>query len=310
MLEQVAQAGLLAQRSCRVPVTRNRLRTAVASSSSAWMSRSFVDVGRVRRRPGAARSRAACVGLCWLGAGSSARSARRRPPRAAVCARRGGLDGFVVRGEHHGHVAAVLLGGVSTKPSSATSSASRCSSRKPSSGRDCSRPRNMIVTLTLSPAFEEAHDVTLLGLVVVRVDLRPELHLLDDGLLLVPARLARLLGGLVLELAVVHDLADRRAGRRRDLDEVEVGLLRRAGGRLRCARCLPARRSGPTRRTSGTRMRSLMRVSVLMGLSSFRRRGATERRPEDPQHHGTSERRVSGPNPDAVRRAGGSRGST
>ena len=30
---------------------------------------------------------------------------------------------------------------------------------------------------------------------------------------------------LVLELAVVHELADRRAGHRRDLDEVEVGLL-------------------------------------------------------------------------------------
>src|SRR5439155_23420343 len=39
----------------------------------------------------------------------------------------------------------------STKPSSCTSSASRCNSRWPSSGRDCSRPRNMMVTLTLLP---------------------------------------------------------------------------------------------------------------------------------------------------------------
>ncbi|CPU66057.1 Uncharacterised protein [Mycobacteroides abscessus] len=40
----------------------------------------------------------------------------------------------------------------STKPSSATSSARRWSRRTPISGRDCSRPRNMIMTLTLSPA--------------------------------------------------------------------------------------------------------------------------------------------------------------
>ena len=43
------------------------------------------------------------------------------------------------------------FGADSTKPSSSTSPASRCSSLYPSSGRDCSRPRNMIVTLTLSP---------------------------------------------------------------------------------------------------------------------------------------------------------------
>src|SRR4029077_13897078 len=45
------------------------------------------------------------------------------------------------------------LGWASTKPSSSTSPARRCSSRKPSSGRDCSRPRNMMVTLTLSPCL-------------------------------------------------------------------------------------------------------------------------------------------------------------
>ena len=34
--------------------------------------------------------------------------------------------------------------------------------------------------LDLVALLEEPDDVTLLGLVVVRVDLRPELHLLDD----------------------------------------------------------------------------------------------------------------------------------
>jgi len=90
------------------------------------------------------------------------------------------------------------FGDDSTKPSSWMSSASRCSSRKPSSGLDCSR---------------------------VRVDLRPELHLLDDGEGLVAAGLTRLLRALVLELAVVHELADRRPGHRGDLDQVELCLL-------------------------------------------------------------------------------------
>jgi hypothetical protein len=39
----------------------------------------------------------------------------------------------------------------STEPRSETSSARRCRRRIPISGRDCSRPRNMIITLTLSP---------------------------------------------------------------------------------------------------------------------------------------------------------------
>ena len=45
------------------------------------------------------------------------------------------------------------FGEYSTKPMSSMSSANFCSSRKPSSGRCCSRPRNMIVILTLSPAL-------------------------------------------------------------------------------------------------------------------------------------------------------------
>jgi len=66
--------------------------------------------------------------------------------------------------------------------------------------------------------------VTFLGLVVVRVDLGTKLLFLDDGLLLVLARLARLLRRLVLELAVVHDLADRRLGVGRYFDKVEIGI--------------------------------------------------------------------------------------
>ncbi len=67
--------------------------------------------------------------------------------------------------------------------------------------------------------------MALLGAVVVRVDLRPDLDLLDDRLRLVLARFPGLQRRLVLELAEVHELADRRPCRRRDFDEVEIGLL-------------------------------------------------------------------------------------
>src|ERR687885_695271 len=74
--------------------------------------------------------------------------------------------------------------------------------------------------------LEEPLDVALLRAVVVRVDLQPEPDLLQDRVRLVAARLAGLHVRLVLELAEVHELADRGAGQRGDLDQVEVGLLR------------------------------------------------------------------------------------
>ena len=72
----------------------------------------------------------------------------------------------------------------------------------------------------------------VIGLVVVLVDLRAELHLLDDRVRLVPARFALLERGLVLVLAEVHELADRRLGHRGHLDEVEIGLHGQAQGVL------------------------------------------------------------------------------
>ena len=64
--------------------------------------------------------------------------------------------------------------------------------------------------------------MTLLGLVVVHIDLRPELHLFDDGLRLVLAGLAGFHRGLVFELAVVHELGHRGPCHGGDLDEVEI----------------------------------------------------------------------------------------
>src|SRR5262249_38633808 len=74
--------------------------------------------------------------------------------------------------------------------------------------------------------LEEALDVLLLELVVVLVDLGPELDLLDLDHLLVLSRLARALLLLVLVLAEIHDSANRRHGGGRDFDEVEAFLLR------------------------------------------------------------------------------------
>src|SRR5438067_1801955 len=69
--------------------------------------------------------------------------------------------------------------------------------------------------LDLVPVLEEADDVSLLGRVVVWVNLRPELDLLDrDGGLVLAGEL-RLLLLLVLVLRVVHHPAHRRLGVRR-----------------------------------------------------------------------------------------------
>jgi len=73
---------------------------------------------------------------------------------------------------------------------------------------------------------QESLDVAFFGAVVVRIDLRPDLDFLDDRLRLVLARLPGLECRLVLELAEVHELGDRRPRRRRDLHEIEVCLLR------------------------------------------------------------------------------------
>jgi hypothetical protein len=78
--------------------------------------------------------------------------------------------------------------------------------------------------------LQETDYVALLGLVVVRVDLWSQLLFLDDGLLLILARLACLLSRLVFELAVVHDLANRRFSVRGYFDKVEIGIRGDAEG--------------------------------------------------------------------------------
>ena len=78
--------------------------------------------------------------------------------------------------------------------------------------------------LDLVALAKEPHDVTLLGLIVVSVDLGAKLHFFDDGVGLVATGFTGLLGVLVFELPVVHELADRGSTHRSDLDKVEVGF--------------------------------------------------------------------------------------
>src|ERR1700751_2556345 len=121
-----------------------------------------------------------------------------------------------VRCQHHRHVAAVLLGGRfdesvvgDVRPQSLEQSVAQLGPRLLTSAKHDG-------DLYLRSRLQEADYVALLGLVVVIVDLWSQLLLFDDGLLLVPAGFARLLRRLVLVLAVVHDLADRRSGVRGD----------------------------------------------------------------------------------------------
>jgi hypothetical protein len=79
--------------------------------------------------------------------------------------------------------------------------------------------------LDLVAVREEALDVLLLEIVIVLVDLRAEFDLLDLDHPLMLLGFARPLLLLVLVLAEIHDPADRRHRRRRDLDEVEPLLL-------------------------------------------------------------------------------------
>ena len=128
---------------------------------------------------------------------------------------------------------------------SESSPARRSSSAVPRSGCVTSRPRNMIVILTLSLPLRKRRDVALLRVVVVLRDLRAELDLADRDLLLVLAGRLLLLGLLVLVLRVVEHAADGRTGIRSDLDEVEIALLGVAQAPRRSSRPRSASRPSP-----------------------------------------------------------------
>ena len=135
-----------------------------------------------------------------------------------------------VRRQHHRHVATVLLRGRLDVAVIGDVGAQALQEAVAQLGSRLLASAEHDRDLDLGPRLEEADDVTLLGLVVVGIDLRSQLLFLDDGLLLVLARLTRLLSRLVLELAVVHDLANRWFGVWGYFNEIEIGV----GGNAEC----------------------------------------------------------------------------
>src|SRR6516164_7967181 len=92
--------------------------------------------------------------------------------------------------------------------------------------------------LDLVALFEEALHGTHLHIIVVVVDHRPELDLLDLDDLLLFAGFSRFLLRRILELPVVHDLANGRNGIGRDFHEVHAGFERHLDGDDRLDRAL------------------------------------------------------------------------
>src|SRR5262245_27963101 len=84
--------------------------------------------------------------------------------------------------------------------------------------------------LRLVALTQEADEVAQLDLIVAFVGPGAELHLLDLDLLQLQLGFVLLLGLPVLELAVVHDPANRGFGRRRDLDQIEFRRVRLGEG--------------------------------------------------------------------------------
>ena len=136
-----------------------------------------------------------------------------------------GLALPAVRPDDHDHVTAVLLGRGLDEAEFLDVAGEALQQPEPEFGPGLLASPEHDRHLDLVSLPEEPLDVAPLRPVVMRVDLGPELDLLDDRLGLVLAGLPGFERGLVFELAVVHKLADRWPCRGRDLDQVEVGLL-------------------------------------------------------------------------------------
>jgi hypothetical protein len=137
-----------------------------------------------------------------------------------------GLGLLLRRGDDHDHVSAVLLRSGLNHSEFQNVLRQTLKKSTPEFGAGLLTSAEHDRDLDLVAAAEEALDVAFFRLIVMRIDLGPELHLFDDGVGLVPACLACLQSALVLELAEVHELAHRRTGVRGNLDQVEIGFLR------------------------------------------------------------------------------------
>src|SRR4051812_8568291 len=132
--------------------------------------------------------------------------------------------------QHHGHVPAVLARGALDRREFGDVVGDPAEDLHPELGVGHLTTAEHDRELHLVALAQEPHDVLHLGGVVVLVDLRPELHVLDDDVRGLALRLSPSLFLLVDVPAVVHDPADGRVGVGRDLHQIELLL---AGLRLR-----------------------------------------------------------------------------
>src|SRR5271169_6475297 len=195
-----------------VPVRRNRFDAPLWVLVLGICFRSSVPSVSVRRWFGVA------VG-CGLGRGTTGVLGR---TSTRLCA--------AVRCQHHRHVASVLLGRRLDESVVGDVAAQALQQPVTQLGSRLLTSAEHDGHLDFRSRLQEPDHVTLFGLVVVIVDLGAQFLFFDNGLLLVLARLARLLRRLILELAVIHDLADRWSGLRRNLDKVEIGIRGDAKG--------------------------------------------------------------------------------
>ena len=152
-LEVVAHAGLLLHDLAAAGDLEALLGTRSGSSASASLF--LLGSAATRVADGCAGLGLGGSAVCVSGspahpppAGPSPQHAVRSPrPWPRTCSSAGAMTMTMLRPS--------IVGLDSTVPNSATSSAKRCSRRTPCSGRDCSRPRNRIIALTLSPAFRK-----------------------------------------------------------------------------------------------------------------------------------------------------------
>lgn len=79
--------------------------------------------------------------------------------------------------------------------------------------------------LDLVAILKKPEHVAHLDIIVVHIGVGPELDLFDLDDLLLLAGLGLFLLGLVFELTEIHDLDDRRVRIRRNLDQIQPGLL-------------------------------------------------------------------------------------
>ena len=189
--------------------------------------------GRRRSHVGVGLGARSAVPRWLIGAGGGARvgTASAASVTPGLAARRPGPGACAARAAawafRSGPSTMVMLrpscrGKISTRPTCSTASTTSSRMRRPSSGWCISRPRNVIVTLTLWPSSQEPLDLAGLRVEVALRDLGPVLHLLDGDVAGLAPGLLGLLGRLVLVLAVIHDPADGRVRLSRHLDQVEV----------------------------------------------------------------------------------------